>query len=98
MPERSGYSHGVPSWVDLGSPDTEASTAFYGGLFGWEAMAAGPPEETGGYAMFLKDGKLVAGLSPLMDPNQPAVWSSYVNVDDADDVVAKATAAGGQTM
>ena len=34
MPERSRYAHGIPSWVDLSSPDPEASAAFYGALFG----------------------------------------------------------------
>ena len=39
MPERSSYAHGIPSWVDLSSPDPEASAAFYGALFGWEHVA-----------------------------------------------------------
>jgi predicted enzyme related to lactoylglutathione lyase len=43
---------GAPSWVDLSTPDVEASVAFYGDLFGWEATEAGPAEETGGYRMF----------------------------------------------
>jgi predicted enzyme related to lactoylglutathione lyase len=97
MPERSSYAHGVPSWVDVASPDVDASAAFYAGLFGWEHAAAGEnPEETGGYGMFTKDGKLVAGIGPLQNSEQPPVWSTYVNVDDADDVVAKAQEAGGQ--
>ena len=96
MPERSSYAHGVPSWVDLASPDVEASVGFYGGLFGWEHVLGENPEETGGYGMFTKDGKLVAGIGPLQNPTQPPVWSTYISVDDADDVVAKATAAGGQ--
>jgi predicted enzyme related to lactoylglutathione lyase len=36
MPEMTRYEPGTPSWVDVGSPDVEASKAFYGGLFGWE--------------------------------------------------------------
>ena len=65
MPEFSEYPPGTPSWVDLGSPDVDASARFYGGLFGWEAAEAGPPEETGGYRMFTLRGKQVAGLGPL---------------------------------
>jgi predicted enzyme related to lactoylglutathione lyase len=45
MPDE--YAPGTPSWVDLASQDLDASAAFYGGLFGWESMDAGPPEETG---------------------------------------------------
>jgi predicted enzyme related to lactoylglutathione lyase len=96
LPERSSYAHGVPSWVDVTSPDVDASAVFYGGLFGWEHVTGENPEETGGYGMFTKDGKLVAGIGPLQSPEQPPVWNTYINVDDADEVVAKAQEAGGQ--
>jgi predicted enzyme related to lactoylglutathione lyase len=98
MSERDGYEPGTPSWVDLSTPDPAAAKRFYGELFGWEAMDAGPPEETGGYAMFTLRGKLVAGVGPLMDPGQPAVWSTYVATDDADATVARARDAGGQAI
>jgi predicted enzyme related to lactoylglutathione lyase len=98
MTERTSYEPGTPSWVDLSTPDPAAAKHFYGELFGWEAEDAGPPEETGGYAMFTLRGKLIAGVSPLTDENQPAVWSTYVATDDADAVVARATDAGGQTI
>jgi uncharacterized protein len=98
MTERTSYEPGTPSWVDLSTPDPDAAKRFYGELFGWEAEDAGPAEETGGYAMFRLRGKVVAGIGPLMDPNQPAVWSTYVSTDDADAVVARAGEAGGQAM
>ncbi len=98
MPERTGYPHGVPCWVDLATSAPDAAAAFYGGLFGWEAVEAGPAEETGGYRMFALDGKLVAGLGPLPDPSQPPVWNTYVAVDDADAVAASAAEAGGQVV
>lgn len=96
MPERSNPPHGVPTWIDLASPDVDASVAFYGGLFGWEHAAAGPAEETGGYGVFTLRGKQVAGVMPLQDEQQPPVWTTYIAVDDADDAVARATQAGGQ--
>jgi predicted enzyme related to lactoylglutathione lyase len=96
MSERTSYPNGMPSWVDLASPDVDASVAFYGGLFGWEYAPAGPPEETGGYGMFSLRDKLVAGVGPLQNATQPPVWSTYVAVDDADATVAKAADAGGQ--
>ncbi|HZQ27024.1 MAG TPA: VOC family protein [Acidimicrobiales bacterium] len=92
MPEMTGYANGVPSWVDLSSPDIAASAAFYGGLFGWQFQDAGP--DAGGYGMFLLRGKMVAGLGPLQDPNQPPAWSTYVNVDDADTTVKTAREEG----
>lgn len=87
------YDDGVPSWADMGSPDLDKAKAFYSGLFGWECPE-GPPE-TGGYSVCLLNGKTVAGLAPQMNPDFPPVWMTYVNVDDADSTVAKATAAGG---
>lgn len=88
------YANGTPSWVDLGSPDGDASVAFYGGLFGWTATEPGPVEETGGYRMLQKDGKNVAGLGPAME-GQPNVWTTYLAVDDADKTAELVKAAGG---
>ena len=98
MSERTSYEPGTPSWVDLSTPDPAAAKRFYGALFGWEARDAGPPEETGGYAMFTLRGKNIAGVSPLMSEDQPAVWSTYVSTDDADAAVARAKDAGGQAI
>ena len=49
MSERTSYEPGTPCWVDLGSPDLDASVEFYGGLFGWEVPEAENAEQTGGY-------------------------------------------------
>ena len=87
------YDDGVPSWVDMGSPDLAASKAFYGGLLGWECPE-GPPE-AGGYSVCELRGKTVAGLGPQMNPDFPAAWLTYVNVDSADDTIAKVKANGG---
>jgi uncharacterized protein len=95
MSERTSYQPGTPSWVDLSTPDVDASARFYGGLFGWEVEAAGTPEETGGYAMFKLRGRNVAGVGPIMQERQPPVWSTYVSTDDADAAVARAQQAGG---
>ena len=98
MSERNGYEPGTPSWVDLSTPDVEASATFYGGLFGWEAVEAGPPQETGGYRIIMRDGKAVGGLMGLMDESQPPVWSTYVAVDDADAAAGRAREAGGTVL
>jgi uncharacterized protein len=91
------YAPGTPSWVDLGSPDVDASIAFYGSLFGWTASEPGPPE-SGGYRFFLQGDKMVAGLGPLMAEGQPPAWLNYVTVADADESAAKATEAGGTVL
>ena len=96
MAEFTAYPPGTPSWVDVSSPDLPASRAFYNGLFGWEALEGGP--EAGGYTMFQKRGKNVAGLGPIMMEGQPPTWTTYVTVDDADATAAKVTAAGGTVI
>jgi len=96
MTDKSSFQPGQPTWVDLGSPDLPATKAFYGALFGWTAEAGN--EDFGGYASFLLDGKRVAGLMPLMSPEQPPVWSCYISVDDADKVAALVTENGGATF
>jgi predicted enzyme related to lactoylglutathione lyase len=89
--EIDSYDHGVPSWVDLNTSDVEKAHAFYRALFGWD-IQAGPPE-SGGYAIAHLRGRSVAGIGPLQSPG-PSVWSTYVNVDDADKVAATAAANG----
>lgn len=98
MPAMTEYPPGTPSWVDLSSPDLDASARFYGELFGWEAAESeGPPEETGGYRMFRLDGKEVAGLGPAQQ-GQPPAWTTYVSVDDAAAAKEQVEAAGGSTV
>jgi len=94
--EMSEYPVGTPSWADIGS-DVEAAQAFYGALFGWDAVPAGPPEETGGYGFFTKGGRLVAGFGPQNNPGPP-FWSVYFATDDAEGVVARVEAAGGTVV
>jgi hypothetical protein len=83
-------------WVDLGSPDPQASARFYGQLFGWQAEDLG--EAAGHYTMFRHDGKQVAAVGGLMSPGQPTVWSTYVAVSDAADTARRVTEAGGQVL
>jgi predicted enzyme related to lactoylglutathione lyase len=97
MAEFTSYEAGTPCWVDLGSPDLEASKAFYGSLFGWDAHVA-PDPDAGGYTMFTLRGKQVAGLGPLMGEGQPPAWSTYVAVEDADKTAEAVRGAGGQVL
>lgn len=98
MSERTSYAPGTPCWVDLGSPDLNASIEFYGGLFGWDVPAAENAEQTGGYRQAMLKGKPAAGMMPLMEEGQPPAWSTYVSVADADVVAGKVRDAGGTVM
>ena len=95
------YPDGVFCWVDLATTDAEGAKAFYGGLFGWEALDLetdlGPI-----YTMFQIDGKNVAAVSAMNPDMQaqgvPPHWSSYVKHSDVDAVAARVTEAGGTVM
>ncbi|MET9514688.1 VOC family protein [Streptomyces sp. NPDC002994] len=83
---------GSPNWLDLGSPNTSAAAAFYGSVFGWDFLSAGP--EAGGYGFFQLDGKTVAALGPLTEEGASSAWTVYFQTPDADATV-KATEQGG---
>jgi uncharacterized protein len=87
MSERSGYEPGVPCWVDTWQG--EEAAGFYTELFGWEAAR-------GEYSMFRLRGRDVAGLGG--EPIEPAAWTTYVQVDDADGAAAAVTEAGGSLV
>jgi uncharacterized protein len=93
--EMTAYDPGVPSWVDLGTPDVDNAGAFYSDLFGWEV----PPgeEQYGGYRVCTIRGKAVAGIMQQQNPG-PSAWSTYVDVTSADDTAAAVTANGGQVF
>jgi uncharacterized protein len=93
--EIDGYEAGVPSWIDIGSPDPQGAAEFYGALFGWEAPE-GPPE-SGGYRVAMVGDRAVAGIGPQQNPGPP-VWATYIAVDDVDEAVAKVLTAGGQVL
>lgn len=97
MTERSEYTPGTPSWIDLGSPDPQVAADFYGGLFGWTVDFDERPE-AGGYAMARIDGKDVAGIGPQQNTEMPPFWSVYVSVADADATVARATIHGATVI
>jgi len=88
---------GEPCWIELFTPDTEAAAAFYGELFGWTATE--PDEEHGGYRLFEREGRPVAGLM-RNDGSMggPSAWSVYLATDDAAATVEKARAAGAEVV
>lgn len=100
MSERTSYEHGTPSWIDLTTPDTDAAKAFYGGLFGWTFEDQFGEDGEYIYSNLKLDGKLVAGMGPQQAEmaGMPNIWNSYVNVDDADQVLKSVEAAGGTVM
>ncbi len=105
MPVMTEYPPGTPCWADLFTPDARASSAFYGGLFGWETHSP-PGADARAYAFFVPAGtpsdqahaQVVAGLMPMTSEARPPEWNTYVGVTDADATAALVSAAGGQVL
>ncbi|MFF4316026.1 VOC family protein [Streptomyces sp. NPDC001507] len=87
------YVPGAPNWLDLGTPDPDASAAFYAAVFGWQHRSAGP--EAGGYGFFQQDGGTVAGIGPLTGESAGASWRVYFHTPDADATAKAVEQAGG---
>lgn len=100
MGTREGYEPGIPSWVDVMSPDVDGSRAFYTGLFGWDAEDQHGEDGELVYVMFRHDGHDVAGLGGQMTgmEGMPAIWNTYVATADADETTRRAEAAGGNVV
>ena len=99
MPERDGYMHGVPCWIDTSQPDPDAAVAFYGGLFGWEFEDAMPPGSPGKYLIArIRGGDVAAVTSQPEGAASTAAWNTYIWVDSADDAATKVVGAGGRVV
>ncbi len=100
MVEFSTHAPGVPSWVDLMSPDVDSSKAFYQSLFGWDAEDRFDDEGNRIYVLFSLGGRATAGLGggdPSMG-SMPAVWNTYVTVTDVEETAEAVTSAGGSVL
>lgn len=95
------HPDGMFGWDDLAVPDTAAAADFYGQVMGWEAVEFPSPGEMP-YTFFTRGGKTAAGMGRLSEEQQdagvPPVWSSYIAVDDAEDVVKRAADLGAEVM
>lgn len=87
-------AHGDITHIDIPVSDAARATVFYRSLFGWE-IAEIPGFE--GYPMWQAPNKISGGgLAPRGEGFEAP--RSYVEVDSIDDVLARATAQGGQVL
>ncbi|MGM1064797.1 VOC family protein [Saccharothrix sp. Mg75] len=91
------YAPGTPAWVAMMTTDRDATTAFYGGLFGWDFEVGGP--DSGYRTNALVRGLPVAGFDG-MPPGAafPVVWTTYLATDDLDESLDALGAAGGTVL
>lgn len=101
MQEVTKYPVGTFSWADLATTDAAGAKQFYTELMGWTPydIPIGPDSF---YTMLQVDGLDVAALSQMSKEQQsqgmPAMWNSYVAVENADESAEKAAALGGTVM
>lgn len=89
------YVPGAPNWLDLGTPDVDASVAYYREVLGWGFQSAGP--EAGGYGMFRVGDRTVAGVGPQNEPGvTAAAWEPFFQTADADATTKAVEQAGGR--
>jgi predicted enzyme related to lactoylglutathione lyase len=92
------FPQGAPAWVDLQSPDPEASKAFYAGLFGWQYTDSTSSAQ-GSYATATIGGVPVAAIAgqttEAVEAGVPTAWNTYFAVDDLDATLEKVIPAGG---
>lgn len=92
--------HGTFYWNELVTSDVDAAKAFYADVAGWtyDAMDMG---DNGTYWMVIIDGKPAAGLmaKPAEMPDEVLpYWRGYIAVDDVDDAMTRAKAAGAEVQ
>jgi uncharacterized protein len=86
---------GALVWNELTSPDTAASKAFYGALFGWEVT---PFEGMDGYLVIRNGGASNGGIIEPRAPGVPPNWLVYFGVESLDPALARVGELGGSTI
>ncbi|MBB1255811.1 VOC family protein [Streptomyces alkaliterrae] len=84
---------GSPNWLDLASPDVDASAGFYGEVFGWTVEPGGPDPE--GLRLLRLHGRTAAAVRPLAEYDTGPSWTVYFSTPDVDATIAAAREVGG---
>ena len=84
---------GALCWNELGTPDLEASTAFYSGLFGWTITPLEASTEP--YRLIRNGDANNGGLHELTPSGTPPNWLVYFGTEDLDDALDDAEKLGG---
>jgi uncharacterized protein len=88
---------GTWTWNELATPDVDAASAFYTGLFAWAANNLPAPMRRASFAL---GDLLVGGVHALteQEAGAPPRWTVSFRVADADHSVEKVRRLGGTTL
>jgi uncharacterized protein len=87
---------GALSWNELASPDLDASTRFYGGLFGWSVEEVPGMEQR--YLSIKNGGATNGGIRELSPPDAPPHWLVYFGAEEIDAALARVVELGGTKL
>jgi uncharacterized protein len=82
-------------WHDHISNDADKARDFYSQLLGWTAEVWKPGEMD--YPMITVNGEMHGGFGPAQG-GAPSHWLGHIGVDDVDEAVSRAEAAGGSIL
>ena len=101
MAEVTQHEPGMFNWVDLMTTDVESAKEFYSRILGCETVD-NPVSDDFVYTLFSRNGKNIAGLSPMMpgmlEQGVPPHWNSYVAVANVEEAATKAAGLGGTVI
>ena len=88
--------HGTFCWNELATPDAEGAKKFYGEVFGWKFQSRDMGKMI--YHMAEVDGKGDGRHHEGLCTGQPAMWGSYISVDNVDETAKLAAELGAKIV
>jgi predicted enzyme related to lactoylglutathione lyase len=90
---------GEISWNELITSDSNAAFAFYSELFGWKVLEDMDMGPAGKYRIYGQGDQRYGGMmTKTPDMQIPPSWVHYINVDDLDAAIARATSKGAKKL
>lgn len=90
---------GEISWNELLTTDAKAAFGFYSELFGWKLLTEMDMGPAGKYLIYGQGDKQYGGvMTKTPEMSFPSCWVYYIQVDDIDAAIARATGKGAKKM
>lgn len=94
MAQRIRHPIGAPFWIETLQPSVADAVEFYTRLFDW---TVDDPDENNRALVARLDGRRAAGIRACPE-SVPPTWLIHVRVEDIDDTIEEAQAAGGSCL